>query len=82
MEGRGRRFRVVKFRTMVADAEQRMEALQAESTSARWLKLDHDPRVTRLGRLLRLTSLDELPQFWNVLKGEMSIVGPRPFRHR
>jgi lipopolysaccharide/colanic/teichoic acid biosynthesis glycosyltransferase len=75
---RGRPFRVAKFRTMVVDAEDRLDSLRAESKSSKWLKLDHDPRVTRLGRILRLTSLDELLQFWNVLKGEMSLVGPRP----
>lgn len=74
----GRRFKVAKFRTMVPDAESRHEALRAESSSSQWLDIENDPRVTRLGRILRLTSLDELPQFWNVLKGEMSIVGPRP----
>jgi exopolysaccharide biosynthesis polyprenyl glycosylphosphotransferase len=74
----GRRFRVVKFRTMVIDAEERRDALLAESKDPGWLHLEHDPRVTRVGRLLRLWSLDELPQLWNVLKGEMSLVGPRP----
>jgi len=74
----GHPFTVVKFRTMAADAEDRLEAVWAESASSRWLKIDRDPRVTRLGRILRMTSLDELPQFWNVLRGEMSIVGPRP----
>jgi len=74
----GQPFTVVKFRTMTADAEDRLEAVWAGSASSRWLKIDDDPRVTRLGRILRMTSLDELPQFWNVLRGEMSIVGPRP----
>jgi exopolysaccharide biosynthesis polyprenyl glycosylphosphotransferase len=74
----GRRFRVAKFRTMSADAEAQREALLAQSKSARWLHLEHDPRVTRVGRFLRMTSLDELPQLWNVLRGEMSLVGPRP----
>jgi exopolysaccharide biosynthesis polyprenyl glycosylphosphotransferase len=74
----GRRFRLLKLRTMVADAESRRDALLAQSKDPGWLHLEHDPRVTRLGRLLRLTSLDELPQLWNVLKGEMSLVGPRP----
>ncbi len=75
---RGQRFRLVKFRTMAVDAEQRREELLAESKDPGWLHLDHDPRVTRIGRLLRTYSLDELPQLWNVLKGEMSLVGPRP----
>ncbi len=74
----GRRFRLAKFRTMVVDAEQRREALLVESQDPGWLLLDHDPRVTRVGRFLRHWSLDELPQLWNVLKGEMSLVGPRP----
>ncbi len=74
----GRRFRLAKFRTMVVDAEQRREALLAESKDPGWLLLDHDPRVTRVGRFLRHWSLDELPQLWNVLRGEMSLVGPRP----
>jgi exopolysaccharide biosynthesis polyprenyl glycosylphosphotransferase len=74
----GERFPLVKFRTMIADAEQGREALLSESKDPGWLLLDHDPRVTRVGRFLRHWSLDELPQFWNVLKGEMSLVGPRP----
>lgn len=74
----GRRFRVLKFRTMVADAERQRESLLANSKDPGWLHLEHDPRITRVGRFLRLWSLDELPQLWNVLKGEMSLVGPRP----
>jgi exopolysaccharide biosynthesis polyprenyl glycosylphosphotransferase len=74
----GKRFTLLKFRTMVSDAEQRRDELLAQSTDPHWLKLDHDPRITRLGRHLRRFSLDELPQLWNVLRGEMSIVGPRP----
>jgi exopolysaccharide biosynthesis polyprenyl glycosylphosphotransferase len=74
----GREFRLVKFRTMVADAEQRHDGLMSQSRDPGWLLLDHDPRVTRVGRVLRHWSLDELPQLWNVLKGEMSLVGPRP----
>jgi exopolysaccharide biosynthesis polyprenyl glycosylphosphotransferase len=75
----GRPFRIVKFRTMVADAEQRLPALvQFDELEQPMFKLEHDPRVTRVGRILRRTSLDELPQLWNVLKGEMSLVGPRP----
>jgi exopolysaccharide biosynthesis polyprenyl glycosylphosphotransferase len=74
----GRRFRLYKFRTMVSNAEQLRAELLASSTDPNWLKLDRDPRVTRIGRRLRRLSLDELPQLWNVLRGEMSMVGPRP----
>ncbi|HET6448473.1 MAG TPA: sugar transferase [Conexibacter sp.] len=74
----GRRFQVLKFRTMVADAEQQRAALLGQSRDPHWLDLDHDPRITRVGRFLRHASLDELPQLWNVLRVEMSLVGPRP----
>jgi exopolysaccharide biosynthesis polyprenyl glycosylphosphotransferase len=74
----GRHFRLFKLRTMAVDAEQRRAQLIAESTDSGWLKLDHDPRVTPTGRWLRRLSLDELPQLWNVVRGEMSLVGPRP----
>jgi lipopolysaccharide/colanic/teichoic acid biosynthesis glycosyltransferase len=74
----GRRFRIAKFRTMVEGAEAMAEGLRGRSRDPDWLLLDRDPRVTRLGRLLRVSSLDELPQLWNVLKGDMSLVGPRP----
>lgn len=74
----GKRFRVLKLRTMVADAEERRAALLSESVDPNWLKLDRDPRITRVGGVLRRLSLDELPQLWNVLRGEMSMVGPRP----
>jgi exopolysaccharide biosynthesis polyprenyl glycosylphosphotransferase len=74
----GRVFTLVKIRTMVPNAEQLRDDLVADSQDGSWLKLDYDPRVTRVGRILRNTSLDELPQLWNVLRGEMSLVGPRP----
>jgi exopolysaccharide biosynthesis polyprenyl glycosylphosphotransferase len=74
----GRRFRLYKFRTMVADAEARTQELLALSEDPDWLKLAHDPRITRVGQLLRVTSLDELPQLINVVRGDMSLVGPRP----
>ncbi len=75
----GRRFEVVKFRTMTLDAEARLPELRDQSEVAgAAFKLTNDPRVTPTGRWLRRTSLDELPQLWNVLRGEMSLVGPRP----
>lgn len=75
----GRRFRCHKFRTMVADAEKKLEELQhLNEVDGPVFKMKRDPRVTPVGRLLRKTSLDELPQLWNVLVGEMSLVGPRP----
>ena len=78
MGRRGRQFRMHKFRTMVADADRQVEDLRKLSSHPAWLLLDHDPRITPFGRFLRQLSLDELPQLWNVLKGEMSLVGPRP----
>ena len=72
------RFEVLKFRTMCPDAEAQRAELLSKSVDPGWLLLEHDPRVTRIGRFLRLTSLDELPQAWNVFRGDMSLVGPRP----
>jgi len=75
----GRSFRMIKFRSMHADAEQRLAAIRADSErDGVCFKMANDPRVTRMGRILRITSLDELPQLLNVVKGEMSLVGPRP----
>jgi exopolysaccharide biosynthesis polyprenyl glycosylphosphotransferase len=74
----GERFLLFKFRTMVPGAEGMTAELMAQSTDPDWLIMEDDPRVTRVGRFLRRTSLDELPQLWNVLLGEMSMVGPRP----
>jgi lipopolysaccharide/colanic/teichoic acid biosynthesis glycosyltransferase len=74
----GRRFEMWKFRTMVVDAEERRAELVARSRDPDWLDLEDDPRVTRVGRILRHTSLDELPQLFNVLRGDMRLVGPRP----
>lgn len=75
----GRTFRMMKFRSMEADAESRLAALSAKNEGSGVLfKMKADPRVTRVGRVLRRLSLDELPQFWNVLIGDMSVVGPRP----
>ncbi len=73
----GRRFRMWKFRSMVSEAEQLKHLVENQASGAIF-KNSNDPRITRVGRFLRKTSLDELPQFWNVLKGEMSLVGTRP----
>jgi lipopolysaccharide/colanic/teichoic acid biosynthesis glycosyltransferase len=76
---KGRPFFIVKFRSMVTDAEARKDEVRALNVAGPGLfKVDNDPRVTRVGRFLRRTSLDELPQVFNVLSGEMSLVGPRP----
>ncbi len=75
----GRTFDIFKFRSMYLDAEQRLESLRAHNEmSGPVFKMKNDPRITRVGRFIRRTSLDEFPQFWNVLRGEMSVVGPRP----
>jgi lipopolysaccharide/colanic/teichoic acid biosynthesis glycosyltransferase len=67
----GRTFRALKFRSMIPDAEATVGALQARQ---------HDPRITRIGRLMRATAMDELPQLWNIFRGDMSFVGPRALR--
>ncbi len=79
----GKEFKCYKFRSMVPNADQVLKELLEKDPEARaeWekdFKLKNDPRITRVGRFIRKTSLDELPQLWNVVKGEMSIVGPRP----
>lgn len=75
----GRPFTMWKFRSMVADAEKLKDRLQADNEmDGPVFKMQHDPRITRVGRFIRKYSIDELPQFWNVFVGEMSLVGPRP----
>jgi exopolysaccharide production protein ExoY len=84
---KGRLFRFWKFRSMHRDADQRLEImlssdLQLRQEWQKYFKLRNDPRLTRIGSFLRKTSLDEFPQFWNVLVGDLSIVGPRPYLPR
>lgn len=78
----GKHFKMYKFRTMVENADEMLEVLlKNERYRKEWeenQKLENDPRITKIGKLLRKTSLDELPQMWNVLVGDMSLIGPRP----
>jgi lipopolysaccharide/colanic/teichoic acid biosynthesis glycosyltransferase len=76
----GREIKMLKFRSMCVDAEARLAALLAQNEKSEGVtfKIKHDPRITTLGRILRKTSMDELPQLFNVLRGDMSLVGPRP----
>lgn len=78
----GDRFELVKFRTMEVGADQLDDKLMTHSIDPHWLVMERDPRVTPVGRILRRTSLDELPQLWNVLRNEISMVGPRPLSER
>ena len=83
----GKKFRMFKFRSMVLDADEKLERFLEENEDVReefymYRKIQNDPRVTKVGKFLRKTSLDEFPQFINVLKGEMSIIGPRPYLPR
>ena len=80
----GKKFKMYKFRSMVLNADEKLEKYLSENEEARkeykkYKKLKNDPRITKMGRLLRKTSLDEFPQFINVIKGDMSLVGPRPY---
>ncbi|MGG0750468.1 sugar transferase [Priestia megaterium] len=75
----GQEFHMYKFRSMVTDAEARLQdLLKHNETTGAMFKMKNDPRVTKIGRFIRKTSIDELPQLWNVLKGDMTLVGPRP----
>lgn len=75
----GEEFYMYKFRSMVTNAEEKLkELLKYNETTGAMFKMKDDPRVTKVGKFIRKTSIDELPQLWNVIKGEMSLVGPRP----
>ena len=75
----GKEFRFYKLRSMVPHAEDKLEEiLDKNEMDGPVFKIEKDPRITKVGRIIRKTSIDELPQFWNVLKGDMSVVGPRP----
>ena len=75
----GRRFKIYKFRSMYIDAEERKKELQSRNeVKGLMFKMENDPRITRVGKFIRKTSIDELPQFYNVVKGDMSLVGTRP----
>lgn len=83
----GKEFRFYKYRSMVMNADEKLEEYLEQNEEARleyqkYKKLRHDPRITKLGEFLRKTSIDEFPQFINILKGDMSLVGPRPYLHR
>lgn len=74
----GKIFKIYKLRSMVVDSEKYLDSLKDKSDVQGMFKMKNDPRVTRVGRFIRKCSLDECPQFWNVLQGDMSLVGPRP----
>ena len=75
----GRRFKIYKFRSMYIDAEERKKELQSQNeVKGLMFKMENDPRITKVGKFIRKTSIDELPQFYNVVKGDMSLVGTRP----
>ncbi len=79
----GKVFRLYKFRSMVVGADSQLDSLQLQNEKdGPVFKIRNDPRITKIGRILRCSSLDELPQLWNVLQGDMSLVGPRPPRTR
>ena len=75
----GRQFRIYKFRSMVRDADaKKAELMEQNEMKGHMFKVEDDPRITKVGRFIRKHSIDEMPQFWNVLKGDMSLVGTRP----
>lgn len=74
----GQEFNFPKFRTMVPNADKIKQTLKSDQETSKWFKMKNDPRITKFGRFLRKSSIDELPQLWTVLKGDMSLVGPRP----